>query len=89
MTDDNYGTVFIGHGEIKKAVSLPEEFRDGGVELSFANMKPFGWEYNGVLHLLEGVTLEETESAGWYFTGQIVDHEGNVLREKTDWEELE
>ena len=89
MTDDNYDDVVMGDGEMGKAISLPEEFRDGGVELSFANFKPFGWEYNGVLHLLDGVTLEETESEGWYFTGEIKDHEGNVVRAKVDWEELE
>jgi hypothetical protein len=41
-SDENYGTVYIGHGDIKKAISLPEELRDGGV-LNFDNMEPMGW----------------------------------------------
>lgn len=48
-------------------------------------MRPLGWIWGGVLHLLSGVTLEEADGGMWTFTGQVVDSEGNVLRE-ADWD---
>ena len=59
---------------------MDEELRDGGV-LDFSNMKPLGWEWNGVFHLMRGVTLEEMQSGGWSYSGQIMDADRNILQE--------
>jgi hypothetical protein len=54
------------------------------------DMRPLGWCYDGVLHLLSGVTLEEAQGGGWQFMGEIRDSEGNVVQEVQevpDWED--
>lgn len=51
-----------------------------------SDFTPQGWIYNGVMHLLRGVTLEEAQGGGWEFTGRIVDSEGNVLKEAEEWD---
>ena len=59
-----------------KPLTLDDDIND-----SLRRMLAFGWVWNGVLHLLRGFTLEEVQSGGWSFSGQIVDADGNVLQE--------
>ena len=63
--DPHYGTLYLGHGEIKKAVSLPEEFRDGGV-IDFGKFDILGWQWNGDVHWLADVyEVDMYEVDGW------------------------
>ena len=55
--DPNYGTLYLGNGEIKKAISLPVELRDGGTA-DLGNIRPWGWSWNGELHLFSDEWLE-------------------------------
>jgi hypothetical protein len=64
---------------------LPDEERSGPPASSITDdlkrFVPHGWIYDGVMHLLPGVTLEEAQGGTWEFTGQIVDSAGQVLKE--------
>lgn len=52
-------------------------------------MKPFGWSYDGTLHLLRGVELADIQGYAWRYTGRIVDADGNVLQEADETAEEE
>jgi hypothetical protein len=62
--DDNYGPVEMGRNQMKKAISLPEEFRDGGV-IDLHPEHAIGWEYDGVLHYFPGKGPQD--HPGWTF----------------------
>jgi hypothetical protein len=55
--------------------------RDYNITEQAGRIRGQGWIYDGVMHLLPGVTLEEVNAGGWTFMGPVVDSEGNVLRE--------
>jgi hypothetical protein len=44
--DENYGEVVMGRNQMGTPISLPEEFRDGGV-LDFGREHAFGWTWEG------------------------------------------
>jgi hypothetical protein len=69
------------------SVTVPDP---GSITDHLKRFKPKGWMYNGVMHLLPGVTLEDAEGGMFQFMGRVVDSEGNVLKEAQevpDWED--
>jgi hypothetical protein len=66
-----------------------EAERDYSITEQAGRIRGQGWIWEGVLHLMPGVTLEEADAGGWTFMGPVVDSEGNVLREATPLTEEE
>ena len=62
----DYGPVYLGDGEMKKAITLPDELKDGG-ELSFSDFEAMGWSWNGEMHPLPGFHIVEFEDGCFGF----------------------